>query len=289
MSAPGDADPLDASGAPDPTRLPAIATGEGHAWPAVFLHGFAGAGLSWRPIQRAIAADRPTLAFDLPGHAGAKAYPGFGPPKVAARAVLAELDRRGLDRVHVVGHSMGGAVAALMALTASDRLASLVLLAPGGFGPEIGIAPLRAIVEGDPEAGLIAMGAPGWRPDVETLALHREIAALQSPTALAAIFALLFRGGTQGMLPLDAVAAMGVPVALVWGESDRVTPFEQSASAPESFAFTALPGVGHMLMDEAPARVVAVIRAALAFAEDGSPAFGGTDPLASYRADRKYD
>lgn len=251
-------------------RLPAIAMGKGPRPPAIFLHGFAGAALSWRAIQPAIARDRPTLAFDLPGHAGAKDFPGFGPPKVAARAVIAELDTRGIKAAHIVGHSMGGAVAALVALFAADRVASLTLLAPGGFGPEIGTEPLRAIVEGDEAAlaaGLRAMGAPGWEPSEETLALHDDIRRSQSPTALAAIFALLFRNDLQGVLPLDAVAAMGMPVTVLWGEEDAITPFAQSAFIPPSFQLRTFPRIGHMLMDEAPNEVTARISEAMAEAD----------------------
>jgi pyruvate dehydrogenase E2 component (dihydrolipoamide acetyltransferase) len=245
--------------------------GEGSATPAVFLHGFGGAALSWDVIQPTIAADRPTLAFDLPGHGVARDFPGFGPPKLAARAVIAELDRHAMASAHLVGHSMGGAIAALVALFAPERVASLTLLAPGGFGPEIGAEALgrfaAARSDEDLHNGLISLGRPGWQPDEAVLALHRRIRASQSTEALASIFALLFRGGTQGSLPLEAVAATGVPVRLIWGRADEITPFAQSQSVPASIALVDLADVGHMLMDEAPEASITHIAEAVGMAD----------------------
>ena len=93
----------------DPNRLHAIELGAGEGPPVVLLHGFDGRAEVWGPIQAGLAADgRRTIAFDLPGHGRSRDFPGFGPPKVAARAVIAELDRRDIASAHLVGHSMGG-------------------------------------------------------------------------------------------------------------------------------------------------------------------------------------
>src|SRR5690606_18296524 len=84
-----------------------------------------------------LAEHRATIAYDLPGHGGSLNYPGAGSAKTAANAVLDDLRSRGIERAHLVGHSMGGAVASLVALFDAKRVASLTLLAPGGFGPDI--------------------------------------------------------------------------------------------------------------------------------------------------------
>ncbi|MGT2467378.1 alpha/beta fold hydrolase [Mesorhizobium atlanticum] len=93
--------------------------------------------------MRPLAAEARVLAYDLPGHSHSLQCEGMGGAKPAARAILADLAARQLTKVHLVGHSMGGAVATLMALADSGRVASLTLLAPGGFGPEINAALLR--------------------------------------------------------------------------------------------------------------------------------------------------
>ncbi len=241
-------------------------SGESAATPIVLLHGFDGRAEIWAPLQNALASpQRRTIAFDLPGHGRSRDYPGFGPPKVAARAVLAELDARGITAAHIVGHSMGGAIASLVDLFAPERVASLTLLAPGGFGKEIGAERIRAVMdaEGVEAIGkaLAGMGAPGWTPEADAVA---AIAAARDPAGRAAmrqIFEHLFATGEQGVLPLDAIAATGRPVHVIWGSEDQVTPTAQAIGVPGEFTVTLLDGFGHMLMLEAPEACVAAIRA----------------------------
>lgn len=245
---------------------------EGAGTPIVFLHGFDGRAEIWAPLQDALSSpQRRTIAFDLPGHGRSRDFPGFGPPKIAARAVLAELDARGITVAHIVGHSMGGAIASLIGLFAPERVASLTLLAPGGFGKEIGAERIRAVMdaEGVEAIGkaLAGMGAPGWVPDSDAVA---AIAAARNPAGRAAmrqIFEHLFATGEQGVLPLDAVAATGRPVHVIWGSEDRVTPTAQASGVPGEFTVTLLDGFGHMLMLEAPEACVAAIRASIDQAE----------------------
>ena len=97
----------------------------------VLLHGFGGSHSTWTDIQPALARDATVIAYDLPGHARSLDYPGAGPATVAAKAVAADLTAGGRGRVHLVGHSMGGAVATLIAMRSPERVASLTLLAPG--------------------------------------------------------------------------------------------------------------------------------------------------------------
>ena len=111
----------------------------------VFIHGFGGRRESWSDLQQRVSKYAQTIAFDLPGHGQSIDYPDFGPPKVAARAIITELQRMGHNKVHVVGHSMGGAVSSLIALFQPELVASLTLLAPGGFGDEINVVALNQI------------------------------------------------------------------------------------------------------------------------------------------------
>ncbi|ORE92738.1 alpha/beta fold hydrolase [Aurantimonas sp. 22II-16-19i] len=250
-------------------RLHALETGGGDEPPVVFLHGFDGRAEAFDAVAASLAGEgRRCLAFDLPGHGRSADYPGFGPPKTAARAVLAELQRRGIARAHLVGHSMGGAVGCLATLFEPGRVASLTLLAPGGFGPEIGLDPIRAAMTaetvGDLRTALGRMTAPGFAvpPDAA-----RGNNWPEGRAAIRSVFDLLFGSGSQGVLPLAAIAETGRPIEVLWGEADQVTPVGQSDDLPPPFAVTRLPGVGHMLMLEAPAETSAAVRRAVARGE----------------------
>ena len=99
--------------------------------PLVLLHGLLDCAAGWDGIAR--ATPRPCVALDLPGFGGSDAPTR---PRISAYAeavtwALAELD---VSDAVLVGHSLGGAVATAVAERAPERIRSLVLLAPAGFG-----------------------------------------------------------------------------------------------------------------------------------------------------------
>ncbi|MCA9298931.1 MAG: alpha/beta hydrolase, partial [Phycisphaerales bacterium] len=104
------------------------------AFPVVLLHGSPGSKENFDALGPRLGATRPTYAFDLPGF-GASTGPrdDYG-AREASVEVLAELDRLGLGRVHVVGWSFGSAVALHMASSDPDRVVSLCLI--GGIGAQ---------------------------------------------------------------------------------------------------------------------------------------------------------
>jgi 3-oxoadipate enol-lactonase len=98
----------------------------------VLLHGQPGSGSDWQQVADRLPDGLGVVAPDRPGY-GASPQPagGFGG---GARAVLAELDRRGIDQAVLVGHSYGGGVALATAQLAPERVTALVLLASVGPG-----------------------------------------------------------------------------------------------------------------------------------------------------------
>lgn len=235
----------------------------------VLLHGFGGHHRVWYDIQPALSRDARTLAYDLPGHGASLDFPGAGPATVAAKAVLADLTARGIGKAHFVGYSLGGAIAALIALRAPDAAASLTLLAPGGFGPEINAPLLRryAAATGADELRPVMseMAAPGFLMPtkyVASLAAVRQLPGQREK--LEEIVALITRDDRQGEIPRSALAGLEMPVSLVWGTADPVLPFSQTRNLPPSFGLRALEGAGHQLLVEAEKTVVQEVRKATA-------------------------
>ena len=228
----------------------------------VLLHGFGGSAAGWEEVQRKL--DCATLAFDLPGHAGSLHYPGFGTASFAARAVVSELDQRGIEAFHLAGHSMGGAVAALIAIGQPSRVLSATLLAPGGMSSRINAPLLRAFARrGTSESWKSASGkCPGRRsaipPElVDAMMAQRRVAGQKE--ALAHIVERILRGQEQGVIPRAALEALAMPVTVVWGAEDAVMPCDALKSVPGNFHAVLLPDVGHMLLDEAPQQAAAAI------------------------------
>ena len=76
--------------------------------PVVLVHGFGADLNAWMFNQPALAESRRAVALDLPGHGGADKEVGAGDADVFAAAVADAVARLGIDRAHLVGHSMGG-------------------------------------------------------------------------------------------------------------------------------------------------------------------------------------
>ena len=233
--------------------------------PIVLLHGFGGHHGDWTDIQPDLARDRLVLAYDLPGHGRSRDAAGAGSAGATAKAIVADLEARGLTRVHLAGFSMGGAIAVLTALRAPHVVSSLTLLAPGGFGPEINAPLLRRFAEAASADGLRIcldeMSAPGFSTltrDVAGLAAIRFAPGMRD--SMLAVVASITRDGTQGEIPREMMAGLPMPVSVVWGTSDPVLPYAQSAGLPASWTLHTLPGVGHMVLNEARRAVTGAIR-----------------------------
>ncbi|CAN7374850.1 alpha/beta fold hydrolase [Mesorhizobium sp. LjRoot246] len=231
----------------------------------VLLHGFGGCHDVWREVISALAPSTHTLAYDLPGHGLSLDFPAAGPAKVAASAVLADLSQRRLKRVHLVGHSMGGAVAALMALADPEKIASLTLLAPGGLGPQINGPLLRryaeAVARSEIRACLAAMSGPGTRlldHTVDTLQdMRRRPGQVEK---LVEIAAAMTKDDRQGVIPHERLDGMNMPVMVAWGTDDAVLPFTQADDLPAHFHVHHVLEAGHMLAEEAPDLIAEIIR-----------------------------
>lgn len=231
----------------------------------MLLHGFGGCHGLWRPIADALAGTVRVLAYDLPGHGGSLGWPEAGPAKVAVRAILADLTERGIEHFHLAGHSMGGAIAALMALAEPSRIASLALLAPGGFGEEINGRLLRryASAKDEEEVRICLESMIGWpnpvpNETVQTLVEMRRRAG--QTEKLVEIAASITRDERQGVISREGLAGLPMPVSVIWGLLDGVLPVHQSNGLPPLFGLHLIADAGHMLPEEKPELVAEIIR-----------------------------
>lgn len=232
--------------------------------PIVLLHGFGGDCQTWLNLQTALAGSRRSIAFDLPGHGHALDWPTIGNAGVSSKAVFQSLEAMDLRRVHLVGHSMGGAVAALTALRGPERVASLTLLAPGGFGPEINHKLLRRYAAAtDPaEMEMLLEQFFGWEFRLPKFLAKTAAENRARPGAVETLLALveeILDGDTQKTLPKDDIAALSMPIKVIWGTQDRVLPTRQSHKLPGIIATHIFERVGHMPHLEIPQEVTKLI------------------------------
>ena len=236
------------------------ASGAGASTPIIFIHGFAGDLNSWMFNQPAIAETRPAYALDLPGHGQSSPTYGKGSARALADSVLALMDTLGIAKAHLAGHSMGGAIALLLAVGHPARVASVTAVAPGGLGPELNHAFIDGFIAADRRPAMAAaLGLLFARPESvsrtmvdEALRDKRQDGATE---ALNTIAAANFTASGQKSGLRDLLTAIKSPIQIIWGRQDRIVPVTQAEGLPPSIAVTVLEGAGHMPHMEKAAEV----------------------------------
>jgi pimeloyl-ACP methyl ester carboxylesterase len=251
--------------------------GEGE--PVVLIHGFTATWRCWLPVIPELVARYDVLAPTLTGHDGGPAVEPGQSHDIAAAGdhVERELDAQGVETAHLVGNSLGGALA--LELAKRGRARSVVALSPGG-GWHLG----------DPEGERIEkffrrqlkitrmsekrLEKIMRRPVLRRVALRdivrrgelippSEAVAMAKSSIRCTVVEDVFeaiRSGTGLARDLDRIA---VPTLVAWAEHDRVLPLDKHAprfrNEIPGVAFRLLPGVGHVPMSDDPRLVVDTI------------------------------
>lgn len=229
----------------------------------VLIHGFGGDLDNWLFNIDALAERARVYAFDLPGHG--QSVKAIEDPSLAALAgaLQAFLDTVEVDSAHLVGHSMGAAVAARLACDAPERVQSLTLIAAAGLGPEINADYIDGFVGAESRRelkpvlfNLFADSELVNRSMVDDLLKYKRIDGVQE--ALSSLAAELFPGGTQSAQLAGDIDASGLNTLVIWGSGDAVIPAAH-AQALGNAAIEIIDGAGHMVQMEKASAVNALI------------------------------
>lgn len=214
----------------------------------VLIHGAGEDRRMWDRQVAALGAAHRVLAVDLPGRGERLDVPAARTLADRARDVLAQMDAAGMDRAVVVGHSMGGAVALLLALDHPARVAGLVLVCTGArlrMHPDFVERARRRAEGAEPAEGptipLDLTVAPCIAPDDLRFAAARATGV--PPATVYADFL-----ATDGFDVRDRLGAVQVPTLVVGGDQDRMTPprfSEYLAAGIPGARLVILSGCGH--------------------------------------------
>ena len=226
----------------------------------VLIHGFGGDAENWRFNMSALARRYRVLALDLPGHGDSTKAVGTGAPSVLVDTVEEVLEARHVRTSHLVGHSLGGLVAASLALRRPERCTSLALIAPVGFGQ----AADGRYVEGFVQAET----TDEMRVVLEMLFANRALVTVEfaqqvlsnklradSQSALELLATHVLALGDHVVVGADALQRSGIRTMIMWGTDDRVIESPATSVLHDPIAVTLFDGVGHSPHVEA-ARVV---------------------------------
>jgi pimeloyl-ACP methyl ester carboxylesterase len=250
---------------------------KGKGPPLLLLHGIGHHWQAWKPVIELLMGDFDTIACDSPGFGRSAPLPQGIEPTITSYAdafewFIAEL---GLERPHVAGNSMGGAIG--LELARRRAVSSVTALSPAGFWTpaerrfcQLSLSALastppaaRPAVEAAARtrAGRIALfsqtfGYPARLPAEEAVATLRD--AWASPVfsdALKAFDSYAFEKPDQ---------LKSTPVTIAWGVRDKLLPYRLQAPRARAmlpWATHLTLGAGHVPYYDDPAAVAATIRA----------------------------
>jgi pimeloyl-ACP methyl ester carboxylesterase len=250
-----------------------VYTRKGSGEPLVLIHGIGHRRQAWDPVLELLAQSYDVIAVDLAGFGQSPAYP---------RPSLYDMDSAcdnladnfaawGIERPHVVGNSLGGAIA--LELGARGLARSVTALSPAGFfrGSDRFAALLlllalriTAVATPAPALRAISRSALGRRLVGFVLYTHPErfsadeVYGDSMALKTARAFGPTIKAGTTYAF----TGPVPVPTTIAWGTRDRILSFGQSALAQERLPeaqHVALPHCGHVPMIDDPALVARVI------------------------------
>ena len=227
-------------------RAPEAAAGD----PVVLLHGFGGELDNWLFNTDKLAERRRVYALDLPGHGESSKDVGAGDLEAFAEALGGFLDAVGAARAHLVGHSMGGAVALTYALAHPDRVASLTLVAPAGLGEHINpdyidgfvAAERRRELKGVLELLFADQGLVS-RKLVDDVLRYKRLDGVEA--ALRQVAGAMYPSGRQTVVLTGELDRLQAPALVVWGGQDRILPTAHAEALAGRARVEVLPGAGH--------------------------------------------
>jgi pimeloyl-ACP methyl ester carboxylesterase len=243
----------------------------------VLLHGLMGCADTFAPLLSKLSelhSKHHVIALDLPGAGQSERNDGIDASIASTAELIARfVDKLGLRKPMVVGHSHGGAVAMSVAARHPDLLHSMVLLAPAHPWFDEGDPLIRFYLSlpGRMFAytmpwlpawlqmfGLRRMAGPKSWDSPERLKPYRD--NLRTPGTMAHLLRLL-RTWQKDMAKLARnlnKRPLKAPALLIWGDSDRAVPVSSAAELREHLGHSellVLPGIGHRPAEETPALV----------------------------------
>ena len=257
--------------------------GQEHDTTVLLVHGLGhNAHRDWRTVVPALAGRFHVVTVDLPGFGASPALPE-GYSFTGLSAVLDEVLANAAPqrRVHVVGHSLGGAVSLHFAHRYAERVDRLVLVDAAGIllntvfarnlaridTPDVGVGPVDGLLR-HVDARLNGLGQALFGSLDKSFDLSRWLA--RNPSVRNTLFGRYTQvEAALGLIEHDfspAIRQLAAPTTLIWGREDRVAPLRTGQLLAERLPdarLHVLDGVGHVPMNEQPARFMPLLLQAL--------------------------
>ena len=241
----------------------AIVESAGHGSPLLYLHGAVGQK-GWAPFLERLSQQFTVYAPYMPGYGEATGLEHLADLTDLTLYHLALMDALGIDGAHVVGHFLGGMIAAEMAAFSPSSVGRLALVSPAGvWRDEEPVADLLALNADELAERLTA--TPGGTASLDGVA---DVLARDRMQDIAAAGKFLWPLPDRGLH--RRAYRIKAPTLILWGEQDRINPPSYAAAFQGLIAGSrtgTLANAGHLLMLE---QADAFANAVAAFLNEGS-------------------
>jgi len=252
---------------PDEPPLHYIWMAEGENVPIVLIHGFGSSIAGWHPFMPVLPTGHAVLAIDLPGH-GRSALGDNVSLEGFAASVATTIKHAGLLTFHLVGHSLGAAVAARVACNVSSAARSLTLISAAGLGSEINKEFLDGFTSARDEGTLEhwmqeLVADPAW---ITPAFIRATLKPRREPTfnaGQALIVEKFFPGGMQKISIRRDLERIAIPTSMAFGSSDRIIPAKHLLDLPGSISLHVIDDVGHLPHIESQDRIAHLLLQAI--------------------------
>lgn len=231
--------------------------------PVVLIHGYSGDMTNWLFNIEALSALAPVIALDMLGHGGSSKDVGDGSLKTLSGAVAAALQSLGVTEAHMVGHSLGAAVVARLAIDHAGLARSITLIAPAGLSTTgISESFLTGVIDAQRARDLkpvlqMLLADPDMvtKDMVEDVLKSKRVDGVEE--ALTILRNRMVDGADSAALRADL---SGIPSALVIAsKADRIVGAPDESALPDGFKVVWIEGAGHMPHLEQASAVNALI------------------------------
>lgn len=249
--------------------------GNPNARPILLIHGFSSSLHTWEPWVREFGGEYRLISVDLPGHGLTRTPAGYKPTiEGYADFIDAFMGKIGLDHATVVGSSMGGNTAWVLALRHAARVDSLVLVGASGWREESNegaeeepvvfkllrtpvVGPLlmsldnTQLVRGGLEASFVDKSL------VDDAMVARYVKMARAPHHRAVLLAITTGRDERAIATKEALGKIAVPTLILHGDQDNLVPvggatlFRDSIPGAQAVIYE---NIGHIPQEEIPAR-----------------------------------
>jgi pyruvate dehydrogenase E2 component (dihydrolipoamide acetyltransferase) len=227
--------------------------------PILLIHGFGGDQNSWLFNINELSNTNTVYTLDLPGHGSSSKSVGGGTLVELAESVSALMQAIDLQRAHIVGHSLGAAVAVELAGLSKSQAASLTLISSVGAGTEVD----RQYIEGFVNANrrkevkpflqqLFANPELVNRDMIEDVLKAKRIEGAESCMRTIVEASLFCKSELE---PAANLATIQLPIQIIWGKDDQIATVSHTDDFPESVDIHIIKDAGHMVHMEAASEV----------------------------------